>query len=285
MKPKFFDAHTHLNMLDDYLRRPEEVVSSWQAVGDKAIKEGVNFVNIGADLPSSRLAIEQAEYFGTKGLATVGLHPTESDANDFDTIAKLAESEKVVAIGECGLEYYRIDDEDVKAKQCELFIKHIELALRLGKPLMIHCRATENNTKQNHGSPLVIDAHEDLLEILAGYRSEVGDRLKFNMHFFTGTWEVAKKFIELGGYFSFNGVITFTSQYDEVVKNLPINRIMSETDAPLVAPVPHRGERNEPAYVQYVAEHIAKLRSEPREEVLAALVQNALKFFDISPKN
>ncbi|HRZ30394.1 MAG TPA: TatD family hydrolase, partial [Candidatus Paceibacterota bacterium] len=179
----------------------------------------------------------------------------------------------------------RVEDEEVKTKQKELFKKHIELALEVDKPLMIHCRATQNNTQKNVGSPLVTDAHEDVLEILKDYRHKVGDKLRFNMHFFTGTWEMAKKFIELEGYFSFNGVITFTSQYDEVAKNIPLDRIMSETDAPFVAPEPFRGKRNEPAYVEYVAKRITELRSEPEEEVLSALVANANVFFDFSRKS
>lgn len=286
MTPKFFDAHTHLNMLN---LNPWESESSWQEVGKQTIANNIWFVSVGADLKSSRLAVEQAHYF--VGLtprsfcgvgATVGLHPTEKmEERDFAEITELAYDPEVVAVGECGLEYYRIEDEEVKRLQKELFKKHIDLALELGKPLMIHCRATQNNTEKNEGSPLVTDAHEDVLEILRDYRRQVGDKLRFNMHFFTGTWAMAEKFIELGGYFSFNGVITFTTQYDEIVKNVPLDRIMSETDAPFVAPVPYRGKRNEPAYVEYVVKRICELRPEPEEVVLEALVENAKRFFSV----
>lgn len=267
MIPKFFDVHTHLNMLNI---TPWESELDWQEVGKKALEQGTWLVNVGADEKTSRLAVEQAYQLDEGCWATVGLHPTESDDSDFEVIRELAKDEKVVAIGECGLEYYKIEDEDIKAKQCKLFIKHIDLALEVGKPLMIHCRANSDG-----------DAYEDALEILRSYEGKV----RFNMHFFSGDWALAEQFLALGGYLSFPGVITFTHQYDEVVKRAPLSRIMSETDAPFAAPVPHRGERNEPSYVHFVAEAIAKLRPEPQEEVLSTLVQNALNFFDIVPKN
>ena len=109
----------------------------------------------------------------------------------------------------------------------------------------------------------------------------MGDRLKFNLHFFTGDWVTAKRFLDLDGYFSFPGVITFSTAADETIKNLSLDRMMSETDAPFASPAPFRGRRNEPAYVRLVAEHLAKLRSESRETVLTALVANAEKFFGL----
>ncbi|MFA6476509.1 MAG: TatD family hydrolase [Candidatus Paceibacterota bacterium] len=267
MTPKFFDAHTHLNMLNI---APWGSEPGWEEVGKKTLEQGTWLVNVGADEKSSRLAVEQAHKLGEGCFATVGIHPTEGEGSDFAVIAELAKDEKVVAIGECGLEYFKIDNEDIRSQQCELFIKHIELALEVGKPLMIHCRANADG-----------DAYQDTLEILRSYEGKV----RFNMHFYTGDWATAQEFLALGGYLSFPGVITFTKQYDEVVKKAPLDRIMSETDAPFATPVPHRGERNEPVYVHYVAEHLAKLRPEPKEEVLGALVQNALNFFDISAKS
>jgi len=277
MTPKFFDAHTHLNLQFD---------EDWKEVGERALKAGVSFVNVGADAKSSKLALEQVKEldglarrsFSGAG-ATVGIHPTES-SDDFEKIKELAKDEHVVAIGECGLEYFKLvgDVEKEKERQKELFIKHIELALEVGKPLMIHCR----------------DAYDDCYEILKScfatnsakaslVKKASQDKQKplFCLHFFTSDWPTAQKFLGLGAYLSFPGVITFTSQYDEIVKNIPLDRIMSETDAPFAAPVPHRGERNEPAYVQFVAERICELRSEPREEILNALVQNAKNFFNL----
>lgn len=276
MTPKFFDAHTHLNMQFEH---------DWKEVGKRTIENGVWFVNVGADAQSSKLAVEQAHELGDGCWATVGIHPTEGGESDFAMIVELAKDDKVVAIGECGLEYFRLPEADksvIMAKQKELFKKHIELALEVGKPLMIHCRADKND-----------DAYKDAWEILKSYKDKVGDKLKFDMHFFASDLEIAQKFLDLGGYLSFPGVITFASQYDEVVKNMPLDRIMSETDAPFATPkvdpkagfatpVPHRGERNEPACVEYVAKRICELRFESEEVILDALMTNAKRFFGLT---
>ena len=243
MKLKYFDAHTHLNMQFEH---------DWKEVGKRTIEEGIWFVNVGADARSSKLAVAQARELGTGCWATVGIHPTEGGESDFAMIVELAKDDKVVAIGECGLEYFRLSEtgrDQIIEKQKELFKKHVELALEVGKPLMIHCRANKDN-----------DAYKDVWEILKSYKDKAENKLKFNMHFFASDWEMAQKFLGLGGYLSFTGVITFAGQYDEVVKNMPLERIMSETDAPFVAPVSHRGEINEPAYVEYVANRICELR-------------------------
>lgn len=255
-EPIFFDAHTHLNIQFD---------DDWREVGERALQAGVWFVNVGADSRSSDLALKQAKTLGEGVWATAGIHPTEGDDINFATVRELAKDEKTVAIGECGLEYFRLKDDKDKERQKKLFEQHIELAVELGKPLMIHCR----------------EAYGDTWEILNFYKNQVGDRLRFNMHFFAGDWVVAQKFLDLGGSLSFPGVITFSDQYDEVVKNLPLGQIMSETDAPFVAPVPNRGRRNEPAYVQFITEKITNLRPESKEEVLLALVSNARNFFGV----
>ncbi len=261
---KYFDAHTHLNMQFD---------SDWREVGKRTLEARIGFVNVGADEKSSKLAIEQVKELGGECWATVGIHPTESNG-DFASITELAKDKKVIAIGECGLDYFRLKNDLLidkeKERQKELFIKHIELALEVGKPLMIHCRSSEKNK---------YDAYDDLYEILNDYKKRVGDKLKFNLHFFTSDWPTAKKFLDLGGYLSFSGVITFSDQYDEAVKNAPLDRIMAETDAPFASPAPHRGQRNEPAYVQFVAERIGDLRPEPRDYVLTTLVANAKRFY------
>ncbi len=284
MTPKYFDVHTHLNMLG----------ANWHEVGKRTIDGGVWFVSVGADEKSSGLALEQAKELGDGIWATAGIHPTEvchseasgegwAESSDFEVIRDLAKDEKIVAIGECGLEYFRIEDKEVKKKQRELFIKHIELALEVGKPLMIHCRASQGR----------IDAYDNALEILKSYKDQAGDRLRFNFHFFTGDWLTAQKILELGGYLSFPGVITFsplsneknltgqTDPFIKVVRKMSLDKIMAETDAPFATPVPHRGKQNEPAFVQFVAERIADLRPEPREEVLATLVKNAIRFYNI----
>ena len=184
-----------------------------------------------------------------ESMLAVYQHPGAKEEFDYDYFLNLVKKEKVVAIGECDLEYFSYQRQKLQEKQKNLFIQHIGLANEANKPLIIHCR----------------DAHDDLLEILrleAKLPSGV-------MHFFTGTLEQAKKYIELGFYISFSGVITFPSRkgetagaYDEIIKNIPLEKILIETDCPYVAPVPHRGKRNEPAYVKYVGSKIAELRCE-----------------------
>lgn len=301
MMPKFFDAHTHLNMIG--VDPAISLGASWQEVGKQALEAEIGFVNVGADVKSSHLALEQVKELGENTYATVGIHPTEgggegggeTSRGDFASIRELAKDEKVVAIGECGLEYrfQNVKSKNqndnlelkIKEKQKELFIKHLELALKIEKPLMIHCRPAFA-----HSFGEAEDAYEDLYEILKSYSAKASqDRQKrsFCLHFFTGDWSTAQKFLELGGYLSFPGVITFSSVCDETIKNAPLDRIMAETDAPFATPEPVRAKagfayvRNEPAFVSYVAERIAELRPEPREEVLTALVENAKRFYNL----
>lgn len=271
MIPTYFDVHTHLN-LPTHL--PGKFSDYWQAIGERALKEKIWFVNIGTDSRSSALAVAQAKALGQGVWATVGLHPSNTldlSVADFTSISELAEDSKVVAIGECGLDYFRLAKDNQtssssKTKQKELFKKHLGLALALDKPVMIHCR----------------EAYNDLLEILTEYKKLTGNRLRFNLHFFTADWITAEKFLALDGYLSFPGVITFTDQYDEIIKRAPLERLLSETDAPFATPTPYRGQLNEPAYVRLVADKIVSLRPEPSSTVLTALVNNARTFYQLT---
>ena len=148
----------------------------------------------------------------------------------------------------------------VEETQRRVFIKQIELANKLNKPLMLHIR----------------NAYEDALEIIKAHAKVRGD-----VHFFAGDWEIAKKFLDIGFTLSFTGVLTFTHDYDEVVKNAPLDMILSETDAPYVTPVPHRGKRNEPAYVQEVVRAIAGIRGEDLEMVAIQVLANARRVFGL----
>ena len=130
---------------------------------------------------------------------------------------------------------------------------------------MIHCR----------------NAYADLLEILRSYSAARDSKLRGNMHFFAGSWETAKKFLDLGFTLSFTGVITFARDYDEVIKNAPLDMIMAETDSPLVAPVPHRGKRNEPLYVAEVVRKIAQIRGEEFDKTREQILKNSLRVFGI----
>lgn len=237
--------------------------------------EGVGVLVVGVDAKSSELAIREVvekDYL----FATVGLHPNDVFKESFDIsyYRELAKNKKVVAIGECGLDFFRTKPEKEKIqKQKEVLEAHIALAVELNKPLMIHCR---DPLRRGGGEA---SAHDDLIDILKSKKKEHGDMLLGNIHFFTGTKEIAKKYFELDFTISFTGVLTFTHDYDEVVKYAPLDMIMSETDCPFAAPVPHRGERNEPVYVIEVVKKIAEIRGEDFGIVRGALVENARRVF------
>ena len=185
---------------------------------------------------------------------------------------------KVLGIGECGLDYYRCDPESIE-KQKKALIAQIELANEFGKPIMLHIR---NNSKSIPSSPLQgegrgeVNAYFDALEILKEHCKVKGD-----VHFFAGNWAEAKAFLDFGFTLSFTGVITFTHDYDEVIKNTPLDMIMTETDSPYVTPTPHRGKRNEPVYVKEVVKRIAKIKNLPEQEVATAIVANTKRVFAI----
>jgi len=250
---KYIDIHAHLNFSDYDVDRAEVIKRL------KATEIGV--INIGTDAESSAAVIKLAEE-NENMWAAVAFHPHEVDGQfDYEYFKKLAQHPKVVAIGECGLDYFKLEDESVKERQKELFKQHIKLAKEVGKPLMLHIR----------------DSYDDVLNIL---ESEQAGRA--HAHFFAGSWELAQKFLTRGDTISFTGVITFTNAYDEVVKNTPLNRLMAETDAPFVAPAPYRGKRNEPAYVVEVYKKIATLKGLPEEEVREALLANAKRVFRLA---
>jgi len=258
MKPKLFDIHSHLNF-PEFDNDREEVVKKMQA-------ESIFTIVVGTDKKTSEGAIELAESVVADEniFASVGLHPTDKENEKFsvDYYRKLASHPKVVAIGECGIDLFRRDRSDLK-RQEDLFRKHIELALEINKPLMIHCR----------------DAHNEVLEILNVYQSIHGSKLRGDIHFFSGNLDIAQRYFDLGFSISFAGVITFSRDYDEVIKNAPLDKIMIETDSPYVAPAPHRGKRNEPMYVKEVAKKIAEIRDISYEKVAEVTTENALRMF------
>ncbi|HEY4489696.1 MAG TPA: TatD family hydrolase [Candidatus Paceibacterota bacterium] len=297
--PTYFDVHSHLNF-PDYGDELSEII--------KRMKEaGVWTICIGTNFKDSQVAVELAEKH--EGIfACVGIHPIKEDLPkdspweleskgspwDFNEteLEKLVNHPKVVAVGECGLDYFSAPggpasgggglSEGEKDRQRDLFKKQIEFALKHDKPLMIHARS----------------AYDEIIEILFEYkRKELEDSpwelklkgsprdpgLRGNIHFFTGNLEQAKKFIDLGFTLSFAGPITFARDYDEVIKNIPIESILSETDSPFVAPAPYRGKRNEPSYVIEIVKKLAEIREENEEVFQKQLVANALELFQIKP--
>lgn len=261
MTINYFDIHSHLNF-SQFDEDRDEVIEEMR-------KQGIATICVGTDKKTSEEAIELASAH-PHIYATVGVHPTDVETGFEKTyLHDLAQNARVVAIGECGLDYYRIKSGDAEAKkmQKELFHKQIELARDLRLPLMIHGRPKGGS----------MDAYEEILEVLKEYEGISG-----NVHFFVGTTQIAKQFIELGFSLSFDGPVTFSRDYDEVITYIPSDLIMAETDAPFAAPVPHRGTRNSPLYVKHVVEALADIRGTDREEFREKTVENALRIFNIS---
>lgn len=251
------DAHSHLQ-LSEYSADRAEVIARMKATGVKAI-------TVGVDDATSKSALALAEEYPDCLWATVGTHPADGGLDNFniETLRKLAAHPKAVGIGECGLDYYRLKagEEAVKEKQKEVFRAHIAVAEEVKKPLMIHCRPAKGTD----------DAYEDLVAELSSSKPQV----PVVIHFFVGSKAIAERLLALSCYFTFGGVITFARDYDAAIEAIPMDRIMAETDAPFVAPVPYRGKRNEPAYVGEVVKKLAELKGMSFEEAARITAENA----------
>jgi TatD DNase family protein len=268
---RYFDAHTHVNFVA-YADDRESVIQ-------RSKEAGVIMNIVGTQKDTSAAAVSIAEEHEAV-YATIGLHPVHTTKSfhdvkelgeggkeftsrgevfDIGVYEKMARSQKTIAIGECGLDYYRTEPESIRIQK-EVFIQHIELANTVEKPLMLHIR----------------QAYEDALEILRAHAKVHGD-----VHFFAGDWNIAKQFLELGFTLSFTGVLTFTRDYDEVVQNTPLDMLLTETDAPYVTPVPYRGQRNEPIHVREVVKAIARIRGGHEEPTAEQLYLNAKRVFGI----
>ena len=267
MPLKYFDSHCHIHH-EDFDSDREAVIARMQEIGMGAVV-------VGTGLEDSRKAVEIAERHNFLWPA-VGLHPNENPEEVFDekVFTELARNSKVVGIGECGLDYFRCADENIKLAQKERFAKHVALAEAVSKPLIIHCRPSVGST----------DAHDDMLAILREHLEKTGKPMQAIAHFFTSTPEIMQKYLALGCYISFPCVITFTHQYDEVVRTVPFDRMLVETDSPFAAPASHRGKRNEPAYVLETIKQIAVLCGTTSVEVARASLANATKVFGLSKK-
>ena len=275
-----YDTHAHLN-LAAFSDEVSEVIV-------RAQEERVLINNIGTQKDTSVRAVEIAEkYDGV--YAVVGLHPAhtvfagddesegvfEKPESEFDIefYSALAKSSKVVGVGECGLDYYRIPEgmtkDQVAEIQSKAFKAQIDLAYKLNKALVIHCRASKGT----------FDAYDDVLKILGSYQSLP----RFEIHSFTANWEYCQKFLFLGGYIALNGIITFdkTGTLLEVVEHCPLDRIILETDSPYLAPAPFRGKRNEPGYLRYMAQYIAEKRGLAQKDVALLTTDNAKKLFHV----
>ncbi|WP_307893065.1 TatD family hydrolase [Bacillus swezeyi] len=253
-----FDTHAHLNA-EQFNDDLEDVIA-------RAKEEKVeHIVVVGFDRPTITHAMELIEKYDFI-YAAIGWHPVDAiDMTDEDLawIKDLSSHEKVVAIGEMGLDYHW--DKSPKDIQKDVFRKQIALAKEVNLPIVIHNR----------------DATEDVVAIL---REEGAEEVGGIMHCFTGSAEIAKECINMNFYLSFGGPVTFKNakKPKEVVKQIPNDRILIETDCPFLTPHPYRGKRNEPSYVKLVAEQIAELKGLTYEEVAVMTTENAKKLFGIS---
>jgi TatD DNase family protein len=272
------DTHAHVNF-KDFKDDKSEVIK-------RALDNEIWMINIGSQFSTSERAVKIAENYKVGVYAAVGLHPVHLSAKNFQdeimgqekikfeprseefkkqTYLKLAQNKKVIAIGEVGLDYFH--NKDNKEVQKKIFEDQIDLACELNLPTIIHCR----------------EAHKDAIEILRNKAKEHGERLKGVMHCFSGGTEEARIYIEeLGLYLGFNGIITFSRNYDEILKKISLENVLVETDCPYLTPVPFRGKRNEPLYVQYVAKKIAEIKEINLEKIIKKTTENAKKLFNLN---
>lgn len=273
------DTHSHLNF------KPFE--NDLGEVIDRTLAENVWTINVGTRYETSRRAVEIAEKYEKGVYAAVGLHPiyaaadlvktrTDPDEGDFlireknfggEKYKDLAKSDKVIAIGEIGLDYYYKPKtteklEQFKQKQKEIFVKQLDLADALDLPVILHCRM----------------AHNDMIEIL---EPRIKSReLKGVIHCFTGNIEDAQKYIDMGFYIGLNGII-FKLNLDEVIVKIPLDKILVETDCPYLTPPQETGKRNEPIFIKYIIQKIAELRGIDFDEVAEKTTRNAKNLFKI----
>ncbi|TSC89865.1 MAG: TatD DNase family protein [Parcubacteria group bacterium Gr01-1014_3] len=273
---KLFDAHTHIHFpLYDADR---------EAVIKRAKEAGVKMLCVGTQAASSEAAVELARKNPREVWAAAGFHPNhfasswyhdkkeqpKGEREEFDAqrLRKIAENPEVVAIGEFGLDYYRLTDElKEKENQQEAFQVQANIAKDLQKAMMLHCRPAKGTD----------DAYIEADRILSTFEN-LPPRI---FHFYVGSMRITKKLVEAGSYFTFGGVITFSRDYDEIIKYIPLDRILLETDAPYVAPMPYRGKRNEPAYIIETAKKLAEIKGISADEAAEQTTVNGLKVFRI----
>lgn len=274
---KYIDIHGHINFAV-YDSDREDVIK-------RALDKEVAIIAVGTQFETSNSAVELSRKYENV-YACIGLHPihtskshhdvqefgqegkdftSKGEVVDFERYISMANESKTVAIGECGLDYYHENDLN-NEKQEKAFVSMIDLANSVRKPLMLHLR-------NGFGRSAYKDAY-----------SIIKDRalVKANLHFFAGDKSEAKPFLDLGYSFSFTGAITYGSNYIDIIKYLPLDRIMTETDCPYVSPVPNRGKRNEPVNVIDVVKKIAEIKGLEEEVTRVQVMNNAKSFFSLN---
>lgn len=251
----FIDSHCHLNLLAEEEGGLDHILA-------QAKENNVDhIVSIAIDKASCHEVISIAEHYENI-TASVGIHPNVDQQEKFsvEELIALAQHDKVIAIGETGLDYFRSEGD--LEWQRDRFRTHIEAAKQLQKPLIIHTR----------------EAREDTMDILEQENAEQAGGI---IHCFTENWQTAQRALDIGFYISLSGIVTFKNavELQDVAKKLPLDRILIETDAPYLAPVPHRGKTNKPAFVKHVAEFLAELRGDTVENIAQATTENFHRLF------
>ncbi len=259
------DSHAHLDS-PDFDGDRDQVLA-------RAHQQGVNtIITVGTDLASSRAALQIAQHYPDV-FVSVGFHPNRTSQLRQDDLSRLVEltgDDKVVAIGEIGLDFYR--KSSPRQRQLEAFQQQLDLAAEMALPVIIHCR----------------DAHKEVLEILSRWVKSTspstgnGQRVGV-MHCFSGDIMLAERYIELGFLISLPGSVTYPSARDKVAvaRQLPLERLLVETDSPFLAPQARRGQRNEPSYIPLIVDKIAQIRDIPAGTVGRATAQNAIRLFQL----
>lgn len=254
----FIDSHCHLDRLNLSLYE-DNLANVVQAAKDAKVTK---ILCVSVTLKDFPAMVEQTKAFNNV-LLSCGMHPlNQDDEVDIELLRTLADNSRVIAIGETGLDYHYAPE--TKALQLDSFKKHIAVAKALNKPLIIHTRAAQQDT-------------------LAMLRTEKSDSVGGILHCFTESWDMAKQALDLGFYISFSGIVTFknASALREVAKLVPDDRFLIETDAPYLAPVPHRGKENQPAYVIEVAKHLASIRGQSVETIAKLSTDNFNRLFKL----
>lgn len=255
----YIDSHCHLDRLK--LEEFDHDISRVIKNAEQALVKQMLCVSVTlADFPNM---VEKTSVFENV-LLSCGTHPlNQADEVDQNLLLTLSQHQRVIAIGETGLDYFYAPE--TKTVQIDSFRKHIRVAKALQKPLIIHTR----------------EAQQDTLDIM---REEGAEQVGGILHCFTESWEMAEQAIAMGFYISFSGILTFKNAHDlrEVAKKVPNDRILIETDAPYLAPVPHRGKQNQPAYVVEVAKHLASIRGQSVEQIAKTTSENFSTLFKLN---
>jgi TatD DNase family protein len=251
------DSHAHLDM--------KQFDSDRDGVIDRAVSADVrHIITVGIDIKSSRNALNLTTHYPSI-FATAGIHPHNADnanKDDLEHIELIAQHDKIIAIGEIGLDFFR--NRSARQNQIEVFTQQLSIAISLDLPVVIHDR----------------EAHTETVNILSSFKQ---NELHGMIHCFSGDYELAKTFINLGYYISISGTVTYNNagQIQDVAKRVSLNRLLLETDAPFLTPIPFRGKRNEPSYIIHTAQKIARLRGISFEEVSYQTSKNVCQLFNL----